>query len=165
MPFLPAAGLLMILIGVASYYATRSLHGLSAFSGANLALGLALVLAGAAAQLRAFRGFSGAASRRVALRAVAIFAAGLAAVIALGLAARSFTARLDLTVDRLYTLSDQTRAFCAELDTRAGPQLELVFFEDALLAQDVRLLVAAYGAACPRLEVRDASRGEPPAGQ
>ena len=164
MPFLPAAGLLMILIGVASYYATRSLHGLSAFSGANLALGLALVLAGAAAQLRAFRGFSGAASRRVALRAVAIFAAGLAAVIALGLAARSFTARLDLTVDRLYTLSDQTRAFCAELDARAGAQIELVFFEDALLAQDVRLLVAAYAAACPRIDVRDASRSEPPAG-
>jgi hypothetical protein len=164
MTFLPAAGLVMILVGVASYYATRSLHGLSAFSGANLALGLALVLAGAAAQARAFRGFSGAASRRVALRALSIFVAGLVAVVALGVSARHWTARLDLTVDRLYTLSDQTRALCAELDTHAGPPIELVFFEDALLAKDVRLLVTAYAAACPRIEMRDASRHEPPAG-
>jgi len=164
MTFLPAAGLVMILVGVASYYATRSLHGMSAFSGANLALGVALVLAGAVAQVRSFRGFSGAASRRVALRAVAIFALGFAAVVALDLAARRWTARLDLTVDRLYTLSDQTRALCAELDSHPGPPIELVFFEDALLAKDVSLLVAAYAASCPRLEVRDSSRKEPPAG-
>jgi len=164
MTFLPAAGLVMILVGVASYYATRSLHGLSAFSGANLALGVLLVLAGAAAQVRSFRGFSGAASRRVALRALSVFVAGLLAVIALDVAARRSTARLDLTVDRLYTLSDQTRALCAELDTDAGPPIELVFFEDALLAKDVRLLVAAYASACPRVAVRDASRKEPPAG-
>lgn len=164
MAFLPAAGLVMILVGVASYYATRSLPGVSAFTGANLALGIVLVLAGAAAQLRSFRGFSGAASRRVALRALSIFVAGLAAVVGLGVAARSWTARLDLTVDRLYTLSDQTRALCAELDTNAPPPIELVFFEDALLAKDVRLLIAAYAAACPRVAVRDASRKEPPAG-
>ena len=164
MSLLPAAGLVMLLVGVASYYATRSLHGLSAFSGANLALGVLLIVAGAAAQARRFRGFSGAASRRVALRALAIFAAGLAAAIALDLWARTWTARLDLTVDRLYTLSDQSRALCAELDTHAGAPIELVFFEDALLAKDVRLLVDAYAASCPRVQVRDASRLEPPAG-
>jgi hypothetical protein len=164
MSLLPAAGLVMILVGVASYYATRSLHGLSAFSGANLALGALLVLVGAGAQLRAFRGFSGAASRRVALRALAIFAAGVVAVVGVGAAAKRSTARLDLTVDRLYTLSDQTRALCAELASHTGAPIELVFFEDALLAKDVRLLVDAYEAACPRVAVRDASRKEPPAG-
>ncbi len=164
MSLLPAAGLVMILVGVASYYATRSLHGLSAFSGANLALGVALVLAGAAAQLRSFRGFSGAASRRVALRALAVFAAGLAAVVALNVSARHWTSRLDLTVDRLYTLSDQTRALCAELGKSPGPPIELVFFEDALLAKDVRLLVAAYSSTCPQIDIRDASRKEPPPG-
>ena len=164
MTFLPAAGLVMILAGVASYYATRSLHGLSAFSGVNLALGVTLVLLGAAAQVRAFRGFSGAASRRVALRSLAILAAGFLAVIALDVWAERWTARLDLTVDRLYTLSDQTRGLCAELGARSGAPIELVFFEDALLAKDVRLLVDAYAASCPQVLVRDASRHEPPAG-
>lgn len=164
MSLLPAAGLVMILVGVASHYATRSLHGFSAFSAANLALGAALLLVGAVAQARAFRGFSGAASRRVALRALAIFAAGALAATALAIASRSWTARLDLTVDRLYTLSDQTRALCAELDRSGAAGIELVFFEDALLAKDVRLLVAAYGASCPRVSIRDASRAEPPAG-
>jgi hypothetical protein len=164
MAFLPAAGLVMILVGVASYYATRSLHGMSAFSGANLALGMTLLLIGGIAQVRAFTGFSGAASRRVALRALAILAAGFAAVIALDLAARSWTARLDLTTDELYTLSDQSRALCTELGAQPGPPIELVFFEDALLAKDVRLLVDAYADACPQLDVRDASRKEPPAG-
>ncbi|MBM4336229.1 MAG: hypothetical protein FJ108_09975 [Deltaproteobacteria bacterium] len=164
MSLLPAAGLVMILVGVASHYATRSLQGFSAFPAANVALGIALVLVGAAARARAFRGFSGAASRRVALRALAIFAAGAIAAIGLGVASRSWTARLDLTVDRLYTLSDQTRSLCAELDRSGAVAIELVFFEDALLAKDARLLVAAYGAACPRVSIRDASRSEPPAG-
>ncbi len=164
MSLLPAAGLVMILVGVASHYATRSLHGFSAFPAANVALGTALLLVGAAAQARAFRGFSGAASRRVALRALGIFAAGALAATGLVVASRSWTARLDLTVDRLYTLSDQTRSLCAELDRSGAAGIELVFFEDALLAKDARLLVAAYGAACPRVSIRDASRTEPPAG-
>ena len=46
MTFLPAAGLVMILVGVGSYYATRSLHGMSLFSGANLALGVYIVTTG-----------------------------------------------------------------------------------------------------------------------
>ncbi len=164
MTFLPAAGLVMILVGVASYYATRSLHGMSAFSVANLALGVALILIGGVAQVRAFRGFSGAAPRRVALRALAILFAGFLAVISLVVASQSWTARLDLTADELYTLSDQTRALCAELAAQPGAPIELVFFEDALLAKDVRLLVDAYADACPQVLVRDASRNEPPPG-
>jgi hypothetical protein len=162
--FLPAAGLVMILVGVGSYYATRSLHGMSAFSVANLALGVLFLLAGAAAQARRFRGFAGAASRRVALRALAILLAGVVGVVALGVWSRHWTARLDLTADSLYTLSDQTRALCAEIAAHSGAPLELVFFEDAILAKDVRLLVDAYAAACPQVAMRDASRAEPPAG-
>ncbi len=164
MAFLPAVGLVMILVGVGSYYATRSLHGMSLFSGANLALGVLCIVLGAGAQLRSFRGFSGAASRRVALHALAILVAGFACVIGLIWLSQRSSARLDLTVDSLYTLSDQTRALCAELGTQGGAPIELVFFEDALLAKDVRLLVAAYADACPQVEVRDASRKEPPAG-
>jgi hypothetical protein len=164
MAFLPAAGLVMILVGVASYYATRSLHGMSAFSAANLGLGLLLVVIGAAAQARSFRGFSGAASRRVALRALALVVVSFAVVIGLMVAAQRSTARLDLTADRIYTLSDQSRALCAELEAQPGEPIELVFFEDALLAKDVKLLVAAYADACPEVSIRDASRKEPLAG-
>ncbi|HTO53352.1 MAG TPA: DUF4350 domain-containing protein [Myxococcota bacterium] len=162
MTFLPAAGVVMILVGVASYYATRSLHGMSAFSGLNVALGALLLLLGGLAQARRFRGFSGAESRRVVLRWVAILAAAVAAVIGVDVWARALTARVDLTVDRQYTLSPETLQLCHELEAKGGPPVELVFFEDSLLAKDVRLLVEAYGAACKRLEVRDASRRAPP---
>jgi gliding motility-associatede transport system auxiliary component len=162
MTFLPAAGLVMILVGVASYYATRSLHGMSAFSGVNVALGLLLLLVGAIAHARRFRGFSGAESRRVVLRWTGILVGSLLLVVGLDVFARSLTARIDLTVDRLYTLSDESVSLCRELEQKGNGPVELVFFEDALLAKDVKLLVDAYGDACPAVEVRDASRREPP---
>jgi len=162
MSFLPAAGVVMILVGVASYYATRSLHGFSTFSGANVAIGLALLLVGAVAQARRFRGFTGAESRRVVLRWTAILAGALALVVRIDVAARGITSRIDLTVDREYTLSPQTVALCQKLATLPGDKIEIVFFEDALLAKDVRLLVAAYADKCPAIETRDASRKAPP---
>ena len=162
MTFLPAAGLVMILVGVASYYATRSLHGMSAFSGGNVAIGLVLLVIGAAAQARRFRGFSGTESRRVVLRWVALLVGALACVVGLDVWAHAVTARIDLTVDRQYSLSDESVMLCRELEKKGGPPVELVFFEDALLAKDVRLLVDAYGDACPGVQVRDASRREPP---
>ena len=162
MTFLPAAGLVMILVGVGSYYATRSLHGLSAFSSANVVLGVALVAIGAVAQARRFRGFSGAESRRVVLRWTALLLGALALVIGVDVWASTFTARLDLTIDRMYTLSEQSVALCRELEQKGGAPVELVFFEDALLAKDVRLLVAAYADSCRAVEVRDARRREPP---
>src|SRR5258705_8573487 len=162
MAFLPAAGLVMILVGVGSYYATRSLHGMSWFSVANLALGLALLLLGAVAQARRFRGFSGAQSRRMVLRWTALCLGAFGVVVALDVWARNLTARIDLTVDRMYTLSEQTLALCAELAEKKGDKVQIVFFEDALLARDVKLLTAAYGDACPAVEVEDASRRAPP---
>jgi len=162
MAFLPAAGVVMILVGVASYYATRSLHGMSAFSAANVAIGLVLLVIGAVAQARRFRGFSGAESRRVVLRWTAILVGALVLVVGLDVWARVMTARIDLTVDRMYTLSDESLLLCKELEKKGGPPVELVFFEDALLAKDVRLLVDAYDDTCPGVKVRDASRREPP---
>ncbi|MFI5314078.1 MAG: DUF4350 domain-containing protein [Myxococcota bacterium] len=162
MAFLPAAGVVMILVGVASYYATRSLHGLSAFSGANVAIGVALLLAGAVAEARRFRGFSGAESRRVVLRWSALSVGALALVIGIDFWARGLTARIDLTIDRMYTLSEQSAALCRELAEKKGEPVQLVFFEDALLAKDVKLLVAAYSDRCPSVEIRDASRRQPP---
>jgi ABC-type uncharacterized transport system involved in gliding motility auxiliary subunit len=117
---------------------------------------------GAIAQARRFRGFSGAESRRVVLRWVALMLGALALVIGIDVWARGVTARIDLTVDRIYTLSAQSVALCRELAEKKGEPVELVFFEDALLAKDVKLLVAAYTDACPAVEVRDASRREPP---
>ncbi len=162
MAFLPAAGLIMVLVGVGSYYATRSLHGMSAFSSVNLALGVLLVAVGAVAQARRFRGFSGRESRRVALRWAGLLVGALALLIAVDVWARALTARIDLTVDRQYTLSAQSVALCRELEQQGGAPAELVFFEDALLAKDVRLLVDAYADSCKSLELRDASRREPP---
>jgi hypothetical protein len=64
--------------------------------------------------------------------------------------AAGWTAALDLTVERQYTLSDQTRTLCSELEAEvAGAAPELLLFEDALLADDVRLLISAYDAGCP----------------
>jgi ABC-type uncharacterized transport system involved in gliding motility auxiliary subunit len=162
MSFLPAAGLVMILVGVGSYYATRSLHGLSWYSGANLLLGVSLLALGAAVQARRFRGFSGAESLRVALRWLGISAGSLLAVIGIDVALRNNGARLDLTVGRSYTLSDQTRAQCQELAQKGGDPIQLVFFEDSILAKDVRLLVDAYKSACPTLQLEDASHRAPP---
>jgi len=162
MSFLPAAGVVMILVAVGSYYATRSLHGFSAFSGANLLLGALLLAVGVVAQARRFRGFSGAESRRVVLRWSASLVGALALVVGVDVAARGWTSRIDLTLDHSYTLSEQTIALCQKLAQRGGEPIQLVFFEDALLAKDVRLLVAAYGDRCPAVETRDARRREPP---
>ena len=162
MAFLPAAGLVMILVGVGSYYATRSLHGMSAFSVGNLAIGLALLLVGAVAEARRFRGFSGAESRRVVLRWLALGLGAFGFVVTLDVFARNVTTRVDLTADRMYTLSEQTRQICAELAARGGDKVQLVFFEDALPAKDVKLLASAYGDACPAVELEDASRRAPP---
>ena len=159
MAFLPAAGLVMILVGVGSYYATRSLHGMSALLDGEHC---ARRRAGADR-----RGRPGAplprllgcrvAARRAALRRRSLWRA-FALVIALDVWARSLTARLDLTVDRIYTLSDQTRALCAELDAKNGRRSSSCSSRTRCSRKDVKLLVAAYADACPAVEVRDASR-------
>ncbi len=63
---LAAAGLVMILSGLGAYYATGREQ--SVFSALNLITGPVLLLAAGIVQVRRTRGFSGALSRRVAIR-------------------------------------------------------------------------------------------------
>ncbi len=160
MRFLAAAGLVTFMAGIASYYATEEL---SLLATANLIAGPTLLIVAAVAQTRRFRGFSGGLARRVALRWGLILSATVAVVLALNVLAASWTAALDLTAERQYTLSDQSLELCAELrEELSGSRPELLLFEDALLAKDVRLLVSAYGAACP-IDARELlSRNAPP---
>lgn len=147
MRFFAAAGLVMILTGLAAYYAIGEL---SVFSIANLVAGPLLLVAAAFVEGRRFRGFSGSRSRRVVLRWSGICALAVVIVIGVNALATGWTAALDLTVRRQYTLSDQTLTLCAELSKETGAsQPELLLFEDALLADDVRLLISAYDAECP----------------
>jgi len=147
MRFFAAAGLVMVLTGLAAFYAIGEL---SVFSIANLVAGPLLVLGAAIVEARRFRGFTGSRSRRAVLRWVGISTLVLLAVIGLNVLAASWTTAIDLTVHRQYTLSDQTRALCSELEAEvADAAPELLLFEDALLADDVRLLISAYDAGCP----------------
>lgn len=147
MRFFAAAGLVMILSGIAAFYA---LDRLSAFSAINLLAGPALLVVTAVVEARRFRGFTGSLSRRLALRWLGICAAVLALVIAANVLAGLWPGKLDLTVGRLYTLSDQTRTLCDRLaEELGGERLDLLLLEDALIAKDVRLLVDAYDADCP----------------
>ena len=159
MRFLAAAGLVMLLTGIGSYYAVgeRSL-----FSTGNAALGALLLLAAAVLEARSFRGFSGGHSRRVLLRWTAISALTFALVVIANVLGSSSGAALDLTAARQYTLSEQTLSLCAELaDDSEEQRAELLLFEDALLAKDVRLLVAAYDAGCP-IRTRELRSGDAP---
>jgi hypothetical protein len=164
MRFLAAAGLVTILSGLGAYYATDEL---SLFSIANLVVGPLLLLIAGVIEARRFQGFTGALSRRVALRWGLISAAVLAVGLAATLVSRRWDATLDLTAERRYTLSDQSREVCKQIGTnrsadrnRAPPQLLLL--KDTLVAKEVRLLIKAYQRTCPELEVREIRTADAP---
>jgi len=151
MRFLAAAGLVMLLSGLAAFYTTR---GSSAFAIANLIAGPLLLIAAGVAQTRRVSGFSGAHSRRVVVRCSALVGAVTAAVILVNIALSGSGAALDLTADRQYTLADQSAELCREIgELPVEGRPHLLFFEDALIADDVKLLVAQYDAHCD-MEVR-----------
>jgi hypothetical protein len=158
MTFLAGAGLVMILSGLGAYYATDAL---SWFSVTNLLTGPLLLAAAALLASRRVRGFSGALSRRVVLRWSALVLLVLGAVLLANAAVKRSGAMLDLTFDRLYTLAPQTLALCRELEVREEGVPELLLFEDAKLADDVRMLTQAYQSACP-IDVRALERNEAP---
>ena len=163
MRFFSAAGLVMILAGMTAYY---TLGKLSLFSTSNLLLGPAVLLLAAAIEARRFRGFSGSHSRRMVLRWVSICAVVIVAVVAANVFGTSWRARLDLTANRQYTLSEQTLSLCEALGASpAEERPELLLFEDALRADDVRLLVAAYEADCAVRARELDSADAPPAAQ
>ncbi len=161
MRFFAAAGLVMILAGVSAYY---TIGELSLFSIANLLIGPAVLLVAVALEARRFRGFSGSRSRRMVLRWTGVCAAVLVAIIAANVLGASWRARLDLTESRQYTLSEQTLSLCAELEASPGSEpLELLLLKDALRADDVRLLIAAYEAGCP-MRMRELDSADAPPG-
>jgi ABC-type uncharacterized transport system involved in gliding motility auxiliary subunit len=157
--FLAAAALVMVLSGLASYYTTGEV---SVFSAVNVVAGALLLVTSGVLQSRRVAGFSGARSRSVLLRWSAVCGAVLVAVVLLNVLASRWSAALDLTADRQYTLSDQTHTVCAQIGTLPEAQRPtLLFFEDALIAKDVALRIAQYRAHCP-IEIRDLQRDEAP---
>ncbi|MFQ5513356.1 MAG: DUF4350 domain-containing protein [Myxococcota bacterium] len=163
MRFFGAAGLVMILSGLGAYYVTGT-GELSVFSILNLAAGLLMILTGAVIELRRFQGFSGVRSRRVVLHWSMIGTVVLLVVIGANVLAQRWLAMIDLTEQRLYSLSDQTLRACESLEQegRAG-RTRLLLLEDALLAREVHLLLQAYRAACPAVEVETIRTADAPA--
>ncbi len=157
---LAAAGLVMILSGLGAYYATGLEQ--SVFSALNLIAGPVLLLTAGIVQLRRMRGFRGAPSRRVAIRSTTMLLAVVVAALALTGLSEGWGASLDLTIERTYTLADQTRRACGELQAASAGGVELLFFEEAKLAREVDLLVRSYEQACPGLGVRRLSFAEAP---
>lgn len=159
MRFMAAAGLVMLLSGLGSYYATSQL---SAFSIANLIAGPVALIVTGIIQSRRIRGFSGVHSRRVVLRWTAVCTAVLIAVVISNVLASGWSQRIDLTVERSFTLSDQSLDLCAEFASGTQDQRPLLLlFEDAKLARDVRLLISAYESSC-ELDARELLRVEAP---
>jgi len=105
-------GLIAVVFGLGSYYATGEM-GL--FGAANLALGgAALLLAGIAAAQRA-PGLASGAARRVLLPRFALCLAVLAGAIAVERVAARSGLRLDWTVDRRFELFPATKSALAAL--------------------------------------------------
>lgn len=107
------AGLVAILFGLGSYYATRDF---GAFSMANLLLGAAALLVSIAVGARRLRFAGGPYSRPVILRGLAIAAGGLALGIALERGAASLDLRFDWTFEQRFQLSPATLHRLRSLD-------------------------------------------------
>ncbi len=164
MRFLASAGLVTILAGLGAYYTTNEL---SLFSIVNLIIGPLLLLIAAIVEVRRFRGFTGVAARRVALRWGLIGSGVLALCIVVNVLGLGWRSTIDLTVERRYTLSDQTLELCKQITAapalaRDGGQPQLLFLKDTLMARDVRLLIQAYASSCPGLEVREIRTADAP---
>ena len=159
MPLVATAGLVMVLFGLGAYYATDKL---SAFSIGNLLLGLALLVAAAFGLWWRTPGFRGVFPRRVASRSVAILVGVAAAVVLANAAVSDWPAMIDLTPQRLYTLSPQTLEVLRQIDESQDAPPKILVFEDAPLVEEAQPLVRAYRAACPRLEVAELPLAEAP---
>ena len=150
MVLLASAGLVMVLFGLGAYYA---IDELSLFSVGNVTLGGGLLLSAGFLQGRRVQGFRGALSRRLATRWLGILLGTVVVVVAANALLADWGAQIDLTKDRLYTPSDQTRGVLAEIDEADGPPFRILLFIDAPLAEEAEPLIRAYGASSERLEV------------
>ncbi len=117
------AGVVAILFGLGSYYATRDL---GAFSIANLALGTAGLLAALVTGARRLRFVGGAHSRPVILRGLALVGLALALGVALERSAARLDVRLDWTFEKNFELSPAMVERLAALDE---PVTALLFYD------------------------------------
>lgn len=163
MQFLAAAGGVMFLTGLGSWYATG--HQLTAFFVLNVALGPALIGIAAVVQLRRFRGFTGAVSRRVMLHWAWLLPAVLA-ISGIGyVLANRHNVTFDLSFDQEYTLSNQTVQLCRDLGSSPSG-VQLLFFQGTKLSRQLTPLVQAYRSQCPAIAIRSLDpRDAPPAAQ
>ncbi len=160
MRFMASAGLVMILAGVAAYYTTDEL---SIFSVINLSVGPGLLVFVAIQETRRFQGFRGTFARRVMLRWALILTTVILAVVAINTAGRHWAGYLDFTIERSYTLAEQTVEVCKELaEDPSGTPAELLFFKDTHLARDVNLLIRSYESACDKIDARELLLAEAP---
>ncbi len=122
---LALVGLVGVLFGLGSYYATGDLD---AFGAANLGLGAAALLAALVAGGRRLRSVGGPYARPVVAKGVLRIAVALVLAIGLERTAARAEIRLDWTFERRFELSPATRKALQEIP---GP-LEAILFYDPL---------------------------------
>jgi hypothetical protein len=154
---LALAGLIAVLAGLGSFYATDHF---GAFSAVNLALGSALLLVALVRRARTLRATSGPHSRRVVLRGLAGIALALAAGVGLERAADRSGIRFDWTFEEIFEISAATRQACNALPQ---PVSALLFRdpEDPRIRQ-TRLLLGELARVCPGLRVEERVIDEAP---
>ena len=159
MRFLGPAGLVMLLSGLGASVASGEN---SWFGIANLVGGLALLLLAGIRSVRGFEGFRGSLGRRVALRWAALGSAVVLLTVAANLLAANWSTSLDWTSEGTYTLSEQSLRVLARIEDDPGDSPELLLFEDTKIWKEVAPLLAAYGSASEKLEIRRLAEREAP---
>jgi hypothetical protein len=132
------AGLVAIVFGLGSYYATRDF---GTFSMLNLGAGALALLVSLAVGARRLRFVGGAHSRPVIFRGLVWIAAALVLGVAIERGARASGARFDWTFEQSFTLSDGTRAKLADLSQPVTATL--YFHPDDPRVRRTRLLLDA----------------------
>jgi hypothetical protein len=149
-------GLVAILFGLGSYYATEHF---GAFSRANLTLGSLALLTAMVARARRLRWVGGPHSRPVILRGLLLIAAALALAVGIERAADFSRVEFDWTGERRFELSPATRKALAELP---GP-ISATLYHDAYdpRTRRTRLLLEKLAQLGP-VEVRERLRDDAP---
>jgi len=153
---LALAGLVAVVFGLGSFYATKEL---SAFSAVNLAGGSLLLLVAGASGLRRLRIAGGPFSRRVVARGALWVALALAVGVGLERGAASTGVRFDWTFEQAFELSPATEKALRELE---GPVTALLFHDEYdPRTRRTRLLLRQLAEHGP-VEVRDRLLTEAP---
>ncbi len=146
---LALVGLVALVFGLGSYYATRQL---TAFAVLNLAAGTLALAAAASVALRRLRFAAGSHSRRLLLRGLFGVVGALVLSVALERAAAWSGLRGDLTFERSFELAPATRKALAELPGELTATLYYDRFDPR--ARHTRLLLASLAESGP-VKVRE----------